>query len=397
MPDPARHAGRHAAVHGPRAGPRRAARPPGRPVQPRQRPLRHVHRAARRSAATRRSAVIRRVCERRPRPIRELNPDDPVLARRDHRAAPRQGPRRAVPVGRRGGRPARPAPRCSCRTPRYPRSSTPGRRGRRGRPDCSPRREGGAAAARADGARPLRPGRVVHDAAPAPGPPGRELAEVYHQDFRSAHLDERAFRIVGRDDDPSHDARPEPRGLLLTVPAGRWERRRCLATKFGVRGDFEITAAFEVLPTAPPRTGYGAGPELLIKPLGGWDTYASMARLRRGGGTSRFARSTAARSAARAAWPGEWPAAVGGSGRFRLARDGRDAPLPGRRRPVRGTSARSSGPSSGRRTSSQRAVQGDGRRRARARRGDLERPRRSAPRRCPGRTASQRYRTRVAR
>ena len=45
-----------------------------------------------------------------PPPIRELNPRSRV-ARRDHRAAARQGPRRPVPVGGGGGRPARPAPR----------------------------------------------------------------------------------------------------------------------------------------------------------------------------------------------------------------------------------------------------------------------------------------------
>ena len=110
QPDPERRRRRHAAVHGPRAGPGRAGRPPGRPVQPGQRPLRHVHAAGRRSADRRRSAVLRRVCDESPAADPRGQPRDPRLARRDHRPAARQGPGRPVPVGRRGGRPARPVP-----------------------------------------------------------------------------------------------------------------------------------------------------------------------------------------------------------------------------------------------------------------------------------------------
>ena len=54
-----------------------------------------------------------------------------------------------------------------------------------------------------------------------------------------------------------------------------------MSTKFGVRGDFEITASFESPLADAPDVGYGLGPDLLIKPAGGWDNFASLSRFRR--------------------------------------------------------------------------------------------------------------------
>ena len=58
-------------------------------------------------------AVLKRVCEDTPRPIREINPEVPRLAGRDHRQAPGQGPGRAVPVGPGSGGSAGPGTRRS--------------------------------------------------------------------------------------------------------------------------------------------------------------------------------------------------------------------------------------------------------------------------------------------
>ena len=66
-------------------------------------------------------AVMLRVRDRTPRPIRERNPGHPRLADRDHRSAAGQEPRRPVPDGAGGFRPAAPAPRraaISCPFPR---------------------------------------------------------------------------------------------------------------------------------------------------------------------------------------------------------------------------------------------------------------------------------------
>ena len=56
-------------------------------------------------------AVLRRVCDERPTPVRELNPEIPDWLARTHRAASRQGPGRAVSIGRRGRRNTRPLSR----------------------------------------------------------------------------------------------------------------------------------------------------------------------------------------------------------------------------------------------------------------------------------------------
>ncbi len=113
-PDAVGRRRRHAAVHVARAGRRRAGRPPRRPVQPRQRPLRHLHGPP---------AVPRRVDDGRAPPrLRRHAPADPRaqpgrprLARGDRRPAARQGPGRSVPDGGRGRRPARPLPGLSPR------------------------------------------------------------------------------------------------------------------------------------------------------------------------------------------------------------------------------------------------------------------------------------------
>jgi hypothetical protein len=262
-------------------------------------------------------AVIRNVCEATPTPVRELNPDVPAwLAEIIERLLEKDPAARFQSASELADLLARHL--AQLQDPSLPPVEHPWTKG--------PSRLARLARGAARGARRLVPVALVacglaglYTALRPPRAAGPRLGRVYHQDFRTAPLDERAFRAFGRDDDPSR-IRSEPKGLHMTVPVGR-RGDVGLVTTFGVRGDFEITAAFEVLPTAPPSEGYGTGPELLIKPLGGWDTFASMARLRRESdaidslvhgwrvdGESRMA--------------GRWPAAVASSGRFRLARTG---------------------------------------------------------------------------
>ena len=66
-------------------------------------------------------------------------------------------------------------------------------------------------------------------------------------------------------------------GLRFTIPNGLGEGP-AVATKFGIRGDFEITATFEVLSKLRPDVGYGMGADMVIKPPGGWDKFASISR-----------------------------------------------------------------------------------------------------------------------
>lgn len=123
--------------------------------------------------------------------------------------------------------------------------------------------------------------------ASAPPPPEWHLTEFdeakanaeYKIDFRRERYDVRWLRI----DAPAGTARlvkPEKTGLRFTVPAGLGQGPT-VATKFGVAGDFEITGTFEALSRVRPDIGWGMGPELFIKPPGGWDKFASAGRFLR--------------------------------------------------------------------------------------------------------------------
>ena len=103
-----------------------------------------------------------------------------------------------------------------------------------------------------------------------------KAADEYRADFRDMKYDMRWLKI----DAPAGLARlvkPEKKGLRFTIPAGLGQGPS-VVTKFGVRGDFEITATFEALSRERPNVGWGMGPELFIKPPGGWDKFASMGR-----------------------------------------------------------------------------------------------------------------------
>jgi hypothetical protein len=124
-------------------------------------------------------------------------------------------------------------------------------------------------------------------AAAPPPPPAWHLAKFdeakanaeYKIDFRGERYDVRWLRI----DAPGGTARlvkPEKTGLRFTVPAGLGQGAT-VATKFGVGGDFEITGTFEALSRVRPEIGWGMGPEILIKPAGGWDKFASAGRFLR--------------------------------------------------------------------------------------------------------------------
>jgi hypothetical protein len=103
-----------------------------------------------------------------------------------------------------------------------------------------------------------------------------KMRAEYRTDFRKEQYDRRWLRIEG----PGGAARlvkPDKSGLRFTVPAGLGNGATVL-TKFGVSGDFEITGTFETLSRDRPTTGWGMGPELLVKPPGDWEKFASAGR-----------------------------------------------------------------------------------------------------------------------
>jgi hypothetical protein len=126
-----------------------------------------------------------------------------------------------------------------------------------------------------------RKGKVMTDSRPPKSTPiasadARLLTKVYHQDFRESRFDRSELRVEDTADRLGL-VTPGLKGLLIRVPAGM-RAAAGVVTRFGVRGDFEITASFETNPQLRPEMGYGLGPDLLIKPPGGWDNFASISR-----------------------------------------------------------------------------------------------------------------------
>src|SRR5262249_6090548 len=92
---------------------------------------------------------------------------------------------------------------------------------------------------------------------PPPPPPTELLPERFYHNFRGARKPPAPLRVEGQDADLV--TRPEPGGLRITLPAdwnkpGVWVRPHVL-----VAGDFDITAAYELLGAEPPRNGGGVG------------------------------------------------------------------------------------------------------------------------------------------
>jgi serine/threonine protein kinase len=143
--------------------------------------------------------------------------------------------------------------------------------------------------------------------------------QTFDQDFRGGHFNNQRFQRIAPLD-LSNAISPEATGLRLRVPAG-FGRPIGVATRFGVRGDFEITATFELVPGRPPESGFGMGAELLVKPVGGWQTLASMGRYRRAQ-DSIYAMSHFVRTGEQSHHEGAFPATRATSATFRLVRVG---------------------------------------------------------------------------
>jgi len=77
----------------------------------------------------------------------------------------------------------------------------------------------------------------------------------FHYDFRGGKFDRRLFQILG--DDGSKFAEPEADGLRVRMAFDGKDRRVTVATRFRVRGDFEITPTFDILKATNPAADTG--------------------------------------------------------------------------------------------------------------------------------------------
>jgi hypothetical protein len=77
----------------------------------------------------------------------------------------------------------------------------------------------------------------------------------------------------------------EPEGLRITLPKDRADLAPVVVgTRFGIKGDFEITATVEILHAEQPRDGFGVGASLFINKVDPAVEGATLGRLLRAGG-----------------------------------------------------------------------------------------------------------------
>ncbi len=145
------------------------------------------------------------------------------------------------------------------------------------------------------------------------------LARVYDLSFLRKNYDVRWLRIAAPGGATTL-VRPDPRGVRVTIPEKLGDSV-AIETKFGLRGDFDVRASFEVLSIQKPTIGFGVGPELLVKPPGDWDKLASVSRFVNPKDTiisAVFLRKIDGETIVQ----GNWPQTMIKKGTFRLVRTG---------------------------------------------------------------------------
>jgi serine/threonine protein kinase len=158
-----------------------------------------------------------------------------------------------------------------------------------------------------------------------PAPPLSERLKAaweYRCDFRDGRYDYRWLHLEPNGPLASL-AKPDRRGLRIAIPPKTDCRGVGAFTLFGVHGDFEVTASFEVLRADRPRDGDGVGPELYLRAVDGWDHYALMARMLRADHAEPQLRvAWGEKGDGRPRFPGARDRTDLKAGRFRIARAG---------------------------------------------------------------------------
>ncbi len=87
--------------------------------------------------------------------------------------------------------------------------------------------------------------------------------EDFFQDFRGKEVNPEIFRQVGPS--ASQLLRTEPEGLRITLPDEGITKAVGVAYAGPLKGDFEVTARYELLRLERPRAGFGAGFSVYVK------------------------------------------------------------------------------------------------------------------------------------
>jgi hypothetical protein len=105
-----------------------------------------------------------------------------------------------------------------------------------------------------------------------------DCAEQFTQQFGSEPINQRLLKRIG----PEQALRPVRGGLAVTLPTEE-KTQAGVETRFGLSGDFEITAGYEVPDHPPPETGYGLGVILRLNRVDSDDYIAFGRRIQRSG------------------------------------------------------------------------------------------------------------------
>jgi len=174
-------------------------------------------------------------------------------------------------------------------------------------------------------------GERIGDMAPAKAEAQGEAPVNLYQDFRGKEVDSRHFDLMGPD--AAQRMKSDAAGLRITLPAEQKKPAAVgLMARFPIKGNFEITTAYEIVQAHRPTAGFGAGFEVYLKTNTPTREAIAFYRIVRPSGDdvyacSRMTTNTEGRRVGLGGLNlGDFPAA-GNSGQLRITRIGAEAIL----------------------------------------------------------------------
>lgn len=146
------------------------------------------------------------------------------------------------------------------------------------------------------------------------------LAEEYYCDFRGRTFDNHSLAPLSPG--TSRMMNLGSSGLEMKLPAGKMLPSVGISPVFRVRGDFEITASFEVRNQRSPQEGYGCGPTIYLTTHSIAETSAMLGRLSRPGKKQVYSTNISTTVDAKRQHQVRLVDAFGQRGKLRLARAG---------------------------------------------------------------------------
>jgi hypothetical protein len=164
---------------------------------------------------------------------------------------------------------------------------------------------------------------LLHDGpAPAPAPSGD-----FYQDFRGGQPPLPPLHLAGPD--AAALTRPEQGGFRTTLPKDRKQADRVgLASDTRIKGDFEITVGYEILKEEQPVQGHGVAFDLIVETDTPRHDVVELARATRvGEGEVYNCARISTDDEGKRTYEHSFPPAFGVRGRLRLTRSGREVTL----------------------------------------------------------------------